>query len=231
MAVPAAYQQYITQASKGTGLPASVEAAQAQAESNYNPNAVSSTGAEGFWQFEPSTYAPIAPTVGVPTNSEFNVADETKVYVAYMNQLLTQEGGNVYRALEAYNAGPGNLAAGSSYASGILSAAGQSQGLTVKPGSSSNTTQNATLTGFNPLDPFGIGGSINNAINGAISSIGNSFINSIFNALGIPSLKDLLQRLGLILLGVALVLVGLNMLTKGAVVDAAKTGVKTAAFS
>lgn len=209
VAVPSQYQQYITQASQATGLPQSVVAAQAQAESNFNPSAVSGAGAEGFWQFEPATYNAYAAQAGVPAGSEFNVADETKVYGVYMNSLLKQEGGSVFRALEAYNAGPGNLNAGSSYASNILKTAGQSQGLTA------NGVQNAQLTGFNPFDPFGsISGGINNAIGGAIGDLGNSLINSIFSALGIPSLKDLLQRLGLILLGVALVLVGLNMLVK-----------------
>lgn len=223
--VPASYQPFVTQAAQGTGLPASVVAAQANAESGFNANAVSSTGAEGWLQFEPSTYAPIASTVGVPTNSEFNVADETKVYIKFMNSLLAQEGGNVFRALEAYNAGPGNLAAGASYANGILQNAGQSQSLSVKPGSGT-TTQQAVTTGFNPLDPFGIGsaisGGINNAVGGAISSVGNSLIQSFFSALGIPSLKDLFQRLGLILLGVALILVGISIVTKVQPMDVAK---------
>lgn len=217
--VPSQYQQYVNQAAQGTGLPASVVAAQAQAESNFNSSAVSPTGAEGWLQFEPSTYNAYAAQSGVPANSEFNVADETKVYITYMNSLLKQEGGSVFRALEAYNAGPGNLGAGAGYASGILQAAGQSQSLSSKGGPSS-----ATLTSFpgGVLDPLNIPGEINSALGGAISSAGNSLIQSFFSALGIPSLKDLLQRLGLILLGVALVLIGLNMLTKGTVIDTAK---------
>lgn len=217
--VPSAYQQYVNEAAQGTGLPVSVVAAQAQAESNFNSSAVSPTGAEGWLQFEPQTYNAYAPQSGVPLNSEFNVADETKVYITYMNSLLKQEGGSVFRALEAYNAGPGNLAAGAGYANGILQAAGQSKSLTSKGGG--NT---ATLTGFpgGILDPLNIPGEINNALGGAIGDIGNSFIQSIFSALGIPSLKDLLQRLGLILLGVALVLIGLNILSKGTVVSTAK---------
>lgn len=217
--VPSAYQPYVNEAAQGTGLPVSVVAAQADAESHFNSSAVSPTGAEGWLQFEPQTYNAYAPQSGVPLNSEFNVADETKVYITYMNSLLKQEGGSVFRALEAYNAGPGNLSAGAGYASGILQAAGQSQSLTSKGGGSS-----ATLTSFpgGILDPLNIPGEINNALGGAIGDIGNSFIQSIFSALGIPSLKDLLQRLGLILLGVALVLIGLNILSKGTVVSTAK---------
>lgn len=221
--VPSQYQQYITQASQATGLPQSVVAAQVQAESNFNPSAVSSTGAEGFWQFEPTTYNAYAAQAGVQPGTEFNVAQETKVYDVYMNTLLKQEGGSVFRALEAYNAGPGNLPAGQAYAAGILQQAGQSQSLTAG-------AQNATLTGFpggafDPLNwPGDINNAVNNAVGGAINSIGQSLLNSLFSALGIPSLKDLLQRLGLILLGAMLVYVGLQMLiaSSGAVGTATK---------
>lgn len=203
--VPAQYQQYVQAASAGTGLPYQVEAAQAQAESNFNSNAVSSTGAEGFWQFEPGTYNSVAGTAGVPPDSEFNVGFETQAYIVYMDELLQEEGGNVFKALEAYNAGPGNLSAGEGYATGILNAAGQSNTLNVTP------TQ---LTGFpNPLNLLNpaadIGNAIDSGLGKAISGVGDNILKSI----GVPTLKDLLQRLGLIILGAVLVIVGLNMLT------------------
>lgn len=230
VAVPKQYQPYVRQASQATGIPQSVIAAQAQAESNFNSGAVSSTGAEGWLQFEPQTYNAYAGQAGVPANSEFNVADETKVYDVYMNSLLKQEGGSVFRALEAYNAGPGNLAAGQQYANSILQKAGQSQSLSSKGGSQSATLTDFPGGGFDPLNwPGDVYNAANNAVGDAFSSIGNSIINSIFSALGIPSLKDLLQRLGLILLGAALILVGINMLTKGTVTDSVKTAVKAEA--
>ena len=230
VAVPKQYQPYVRQASQATGIPQSVIAAQAQAESNFNSGAVSSTGAEGWLQFEPQTYNAYAGQAGVPANSEFNVADETKVYDVYMNSLLKQEGGSVFRALEAYNAGPGNLAAGQQYANSILQKAGQSQSLSSKGSSQSATLADFPGGGFDPLNwPGDVYNAANNAVGDAFSSIGNSIINSIFSALGIPSLKDLLQRLGLILLGAALILVGINMLTKGTVTDSMKTAVKAEA--
>lgn len=230
VAVPKQYQPYVRQASQATGIPQSVIAAQAQAESNFNSGAVSSTGAEGWLQFEPQTYNAYAGQAGVPANSEFNVADETKVYDVYMNSLLKQEGGSVFRALEAYNAGPGNLVAGQQYANSILQKAGQSQSLSSKGGSQSATLTDFPGGGFDPLNwPGDVYNAANNAVGDAFSSIGNSIINSIFSALGIPSLKDLLQRLGLILLGAALILVGINMLTKGTVTDSVKTAVKAEA--
>jgi len=209
--VPSQYSQYITQAASGTKLPVSVVQEQAFLESGYNPNARSSAGAEGFWQFEPGTYNSVAARAGVSPGTEFNVADETKAYVVYMNQLLKDEGGSVFKALEAYNAGEGNLSAGSGYASKILSESGQSNSLNVAGGSSSPTQ--ATLTGF--PNPLNIPGDIGNAVSGAITGAFSSLIQGIFNALGVPNLKDLFQRLALILLGVALVLVGIRIVSNG----------------
>lgn len=200
--VPSAYQPYINEAAQGTGIPASVIAAQASIESGFNPGAISPTNAQGFWQFEPGTYNAYAAQSGVPANSEFNVADETKVYVTYMRALLQQEGGNLFNALAAYNAGPGNLQAGAGYASSILNNAGVSQ---------------ASLTSFplpdlpslsNPLGPLNIGGDISNAFNQLPGNIGNSFL----KAVGVPDLKDLLQRLGLIVLGAILIIVGVSLM-------------------
>jgi hypothetical protein len=175
-------------------------------ESGFNPNAVSPAGAEGFWQFMPTTYNAVAAQAQVPQGTEFNVADETKAYEVYMNQLLAQEGGNVYKALEAYNAGPGNLAAGSAYAKSILDAAGQSKNL--------QATQSATTTGIHIPNPLNIPGDITNAVTNQFKDMFNAILGGITSALGVPNFKDLLQRLGLILLGVALIIIGLIMLSR-----------------
>lgn len=201
--VPSQYNQYVQAAAAGTGLPYQVVAAQVQAESNFNPDAVSPTGAEGFWQFEPGTYNDVASQAGVQPGSEFDVASETQAYIVLMNQLLQEEGGNVFQALEAYNAGPGNLQAGASYASGILQNAGEPSNL---------NTSDVTTTGIhlpNPLNILNPQGDITNAISSAFSAIENNFL----KAIGVTSLKDLFERLGLILLGAVLIIVGLEMLT------------------
>lgn len=207
--VPSQYSQYITQAASGTKLPISVVQEQAYVESHYDPNAKSPAGALGFWQFMPRTYNSVAAQAGVAPGTELNVADETKAYVVYMNQLLRDEGGNVFKALEAYNAGENNLGAGAGYARKILSEAGQSNSLNVQGG----TPTQATLTGF--PNPLNIPGDIGNAVSGAITGAFSSLIQGIFNALGVPTLKDLFQRLALILLGVALVLVGIRIVSSG----------------
>lgn len=205
VSVPSEFQPLVQQAAVGTGLPFDVVAAQANAESGFNAKAVSSTGAEGWLQFEPSTYAAYAPKAGVPNNTEFNPADETKVYIAYMDALLKEEGGNVFKALEAYNAGPGNLGAGAGYASGILSAAGQSQSLSSSGGTGSSggiQTAGITIPGVGTI-PTGVNDLFGGLLQGLLST------------LGLPSLKELFQRLGLILFGVGLIFVGIRILSNG----------------
>lgn len=136
-AVPKQYQSYVTAAANATGLPESVVAAQIQLESSWNPNAVSPAGAEGIAQFEPGTFASYG------TGSPFDVADAFAAYTKYMAALLKQEGGDVRKALEAYNAGPGNLKAGADYATNILDTAGTGDS-TVSPGSTSTSSSSSS---------------------------------------------------------------------------------------
>ena len=112
---------YLQQAAQGTGLPLSVVRAQVQVESGGQADAVSPAGAEGPYQFLPSTWAQL----GFPAGQEFNWATSTQAYIATMKLLLQWSGGNVRQALAAYNAGLGNWQAGLGYADQILSMAGQ----------------------------------------------------------------------------------------------------------
>jgi hypothetical protein len=202
--VPAAFATLVAQMAQATGLPENVVAAQAQAESGFNATAVSSAGAEGWLQFLPSTYNQYASQAGVAPGTEFNPADEAKVYDAYMNALLQQEKGNVRNALAAYNAGPGNLAAGYGYADSILSAAGQGSNLTTSTQPASAST--AGLFGIPGLPTF----------NFSVSGITSGIVNTILNMLGLKTgLKDMMERLGLIILGFALVIVGIKILASG----------------
>jgi hypothetical protein len=120
----------VNAAAAALGISASIVAAQINEESGFNPNAVSPAGAEGIAQFMPGTFAEVG------YGSPFNVGDAFNAYTAYMGQLLHQEGGSIQKALEAYNAGPGNLGAGAGYASTILSNAGQ-------PVTTTSSTDNA----------------------------------------------------------------------------------------
>jgi hypothetical protein len=201
--VPSAYDAYIKQMSAGTGIPYSVIAAQANAESGFDPKAVSSAGAEGWLQFLPSTYDAVASQAGVKPGSEFDPASEAKAYVVYMNQLLKQEGGNLRNTLAAYNAGPGNLSAGYGYADSILKAAGQGDTTVTTPASASTTG----------ISIPGVGGL---SVSGIIDSAIKSILGSIFGG----PLRDFLERAGLIILGFALVILGIHLLGQ---TDNAKT--------
>jgi soluble lytic murein transglycosylase-like protein len=118
---PSSVTGYIQQAAQGTGLPEPVVAAQVQVESNYDPGAISPAGAEGPYQFMPSTWA----TLGFPAGQEFSWATSTHAYITFMRLLLAWSGGNVRQALAAYNAGQLNWQAGLGYADQILSMTGQ----------------------------------------------------------------------------------------------------------
>lgn len=116
--VPSYAAGYIRAAAAGTGLPYAVVACQVNEESGFNAAAVSPAGAEGPYQFLPSTFAAYA------SGSPFSWRDSTIAYIAFMSALLRTFHGNVRDALAAYNAGPGNIGAGLGYADIILSCAG-----------------------------------------------------------------------------------------------------------
>lgn len=145
VAVPQQYVQLIDNAAKRTGLPAAVVAAQINAESGFNPGVNSSAGAQGFAQFLPSTWSGL----GCP-GSPYNAADAMNCYSVFMGSLLKQFNGNVRSALAAYNAGPGNIGAGMGYADSILSAAGQSPGITAGGGTGGGSGPGGT--GATPTD-------------------------------------------------------------------------------
>ena len=143
--------EWIDQYAKQYGVPASLVASQMQAESSGQQSAVSSTGAIGLMQLEPGTAAGL----GVdPHNPQQNIQGG----VEYDAQLYKKYG-NWTQALEAYNEGPGNLAAGKSqsdgaaaYAQNVLAnyqtaSAGSSGGTFTGNGLSFNTDQTTTGNG------------------------------------------------------------------------------------
>jgi hypothetical protein len=118
--IPSKYAKYVQAAADATGMPPQLVAAQIETESSWNPKAKSGAGAEGIAQFMPGTFKTYGPKGGSP----YDVADAFAAYTAYMKALLKEEGGSIQKALEAYNAGPGNLGAGATYAHIILGKAG-----------------------------------------------------------------------------------------------------------
>jgi hypothetical protein len=142
--IPSEYQTYVTAAAKATGMSQAVICAQINEESGWNPDAQSDAGAEGIAQFEPGTFSGQGCS-GTP----YNPGDAFACYSKYMSSLLTEEGGSVQKALEAYNAGPGNLAAGAGYADTILSNAGQGVSTSATPsgGGGGSSCVGATIFG------------------------------------------------------------------------------------
>ena len=135
--VPAQYRADVAAAARRIGISAAVVAAQIDTESGFDPNVTSPAGAEGIAQFEPGTWAQWG------HGSPFNAAAAFLAYGAYMASLVRQYHGNVRNALAAYNAGPGDLAAGYGYADHILAMAGEGVNYTASGGGSSSSTGGA----------------------------------------------------------------------------------------
>lgn len=90
----------IMAAAKEYNVDPALVAAVAEAESNGSQNAVSSVGALGVMQLMPDTAA----SLGVdPNNRKDNIRGGAK----YLRQMLDTFGGDVRKAVAAYNAGPG----------------------------------------------------------------------------------------------------------------------------
>jgi soluble lytic murein transglycosylase-like protein len=93
------YHSIILQAADHHGVDPALIRAIIMAESSYNPNAVSRSGAKGLMQLMPRT----ARALGVKDilNPENNINGGTK----YLRQMLDRFNGDVKLALAAYNAG------------------------------------------------------------------------------------------------------------------------------
>ena len=97
VAVPAAYTGTIEQAASSNGIPPSLLAALLYHESRFEPNVVSSAGAEGIAQFMPATAA----GMGIdPTNPTQSIEGAAQLLGSYTRQF-----GSYADALAAYDAG------------------------------------------------------------------------------------------------------------------------------
>jgi len=97
------FRSLIAQAAQRHHLDAALLAAVVHVESGGNPQAVSPAGAQGLTQLIPAT----AQRFGV--DDPFDPAQSLDGAAQYLRGLLGQFGGDVSKALAAYNAGEGNV--------------------------------------------------------------------------------------------------------------------------
>lgn len=107
---PANVQTALQNASNQYGVPLPLLQSVAQTESAYNPNAVSSAGAQGLMQIMPANDASFGVT------NPFDVQQSANAGAAYLAQLYKQYG-DWNTALIAYNQGPTALATNGPYSS------------------------------------------------------------------------------------------------------------------
>jgi hypothetical protein len=167
------YASEIASASSQYGVPSSILSAQLAQESGFNPNAVSSAGAQGIAQFMPAT----AQSIGL--KNPFSASQSISSAAKYDAQNYAQFG-SWTKALEAYNQGPTATAQGhtypgvASYASNILSAAGygstsSGSGVSSSGYSSKTNSLNVNVGATTSKSGSGSGGS-----NMAVSGSGHS---------------------------------------------------------
>lgn len=118
--VPVKYQAQVLASAAKWGVPPAFLAAQLDAESGFNPSAVSPDGAIGIAQFMPGT----AKSVGLnPHDANASIDAMAKLMAHYHKQYGTWE-----KALYAYHDGPGKVEgpgpAGRAYAKKILGRVG-----------------------------------------------------------------------------------------------------------
>ena len=123
-------EEFLRSLDAQAGLPEGTLAAMRNQESSGNDKAVSPKGAQGPFQFMPATWKSYG------NGSPFDLKAAAQAAAAYMHDLMRQYGGDLRKALMAYNGGgrgaAGAYAESTNYANSILSAMGRNGGSTSK---------------------------------------------------------------------------------------------------
>ncbi|MGA0364324.1 MAG: transglycosylase SLT domain-containing protein, partial [Vulcanococcus sp.] len=96
-------------ASEATGVDLALLLAVAKQESRFSPSVRSGAGASGLLQLMPATASELA---GEPLDHQalIDPARNAALGAAYLKQLLSSTGGNLFQTIASYNAGPGAVA-------------------------------------------------------------------------------------------------------------------------
>lgn len=110
------YADYINRFAHESGISPEIVAGVIQAESSFQPRALSSSGAYGLMQVMPDTWRQVNKDLKVCNGRHagectvecyYNPELNTRIGTAYLAQLNKQFSGDMVLALAAYNAGPG----------------------------------------------------------------------------------------------------------------------------
>lgn len=109
---PTTYSEYVYKYSEENEIDPLLTFAIIKAESNFNPNVTSSSGAIGLMQLMPSTAEEVGEKVGTDVVAKeilFNAEENIKIGTSYYKHLLDKYNNSYLVALAAYNAGFGNV--------------------------------------------------------------------------------------------------------------------------
>ena len=80
-----------------------------KAESNFQPESTSASGAKGLMQLMETTAEEVAQNTGI-SYEIYNIEQNIMLGTKYFSDLMNHYNGNIYLSLTAYNAGMGNVA-------------------------------------------------------------------------------------------------------------------------